>query len=85
MRSLRSILLCFGLVSIFGGCGKKEAPPPAPAPAAAAPTVTNQPKRGEAEPVGCKGMTTAASCATCCDPAYWRAQFIGGQCTCIKK
>lgn len=85
MRSLLALSLCLGLVTVFGGCSKKETPAPTPAAAPATVTATNQPKRGDAEPVGCKGMTSAAACATCCDPMYWRAHFVNNQCTCIKK
>lgn len=85
VRSLLALALALTSVALVG-CGKKEAPPPAPAPAATTtPTSTNQPRRGDAEPVGCRGQTTAAACAACCDPMYWRAQFTNNQCTCIKK
>lgn len=83
-RSLLSVAVVASVPSLIAGCKKEEPPPPAPA-ATAAPTATTQPKRGDVEPVGCKGQTTAAACAQCCDPTYWRASFVGGQCKCIKR
>jgi hypothetical protein len=82
MRPLLVASLSLGLAFVLGGCcgGKKTEP---------APTTTTTPttdvKKGDIEPVGCRGMKDAAACSSCCDPKYWTASFKNGQCQCIKK
>lgn len=69
-------------IPLLGCCKKDE---PAPAATTTTPTATSTVKRGEVEPVGCKGMDTITKCRECCDPKYWNASFVGGKCACVKK
>lgn len=80
---MRAPLLFMLLALPLLGCKKDE---PAPTTTTTtSPTATSTVKRGEVEPVGCKGMDTAAKCKECCDPKYWNPSFVGGRCACVKK